>query len=200
MSCDLGCLVNARRSLYQSKPSIEAWEATTLGGGRKHLGTSLWTNRMQWAGHVRRVGHRLASAPASTYLSHRANSPPTPRLDARKRRSHCDFRPLGLLGLGRLTAELAPSAQTPRQVGRPPANTHLLGQQVPGVSAEYDRPSADFWRPIAVVPVSRSRALVAIRTRCRGLGQDWLDSRQRPSDRGRERFVAAGSETTSPSN
>ena len=35
MSCDLGCLVNARRSLYQSKPSIEDSKANTARSGCK---------------------------------------------------------------------------------------------------------------------------------------------------------------------
>jgi hypothetical protein len=35
MSCVLGCLVNARRSLYQSKPSIEASKPNTAQGGCK---------------------------------------------------------------------------------------------------------------------------------------------------------------------
>lgn len=35
MSCYLGCLVNARRSLYQSKPTIEALKPNTAHGGCK---------------------------------------------------------------------------------------------------------------------------------------------------------------------
>jgi hypothetical protein len=46
----LGCLVNARRSLYQSKPSIEASKATTAGGGRKHLSASPWPNQARHVG------------------------------------------------------------------------------------------------------------------------------------------------------
>ena len=68
----LGCLVNARRSLYQSKPSIEASEATTVGGARKHVGTVARPNIGAAGGDVRAAGHSLAAVPRSTYLSHRA--------------------------------------------------------------------------------------------------------------------------------
>ena len=90
------------------------------------------------------VGSSAAIAPIRTYLSHRAKSLPTPCLDGQKRRKHGDLRHLGPLGLRRLTAELARSALTPRQVSRAPANPHLLGERAAGVSAEFERPSADF--------------------------------------------------------
>ena len=67
----LGCLVNARRSLYQSKPSIEASEATTVGGARKQVVTVAWPSIGAAEGtFVRPV---ILSRPSrSTYLSHRA--------------------------------------------------------------------------------------------------------------------------------
>ena len=118
MSCRLGCLVSARRSLYQSKPSIEALEATTAGGGRKHLVTSSWPRHAQWSGRTTVAVDVVPSAPTRTYLSHRANSLPTPRLDGRKRRNHGDFGHLGPArarttdgGVGTFRANSAPGQQ-----------------------------------------------------------------------------------------
>ncbi len=103
----LGCLVNARRSLYQSKPSIEASEATTLSGARKRVGTVARPNIAATGGDVRRPVMPPRLSPRATYLSHRAKYVPTPRLVGRKPHGHGDFRHLDLRGLGRPTAELA---------------------------------------------------------------------------------------------
>ena len=95
-------------------------------------------------GYTRPAGHSLATVPTLTYLSHRADLLPTPRLDGRKRRKHGNLRHLDQLGLRRLTAELARSTLKPRQVSRTPGNPHLPGHNAVGAGAEFERPSAAF--------------------------------------------------------
>jgi hypothetical protein len=87
----LGCLVNARRSLYQSKPSIEASEATTVSGARKRVGTVARPNSAATGGDVRAADHAPAAVPRATYLSHGAKYVPTPRRVGRKPHGHGDF-------------------------------------------------------------------------------------------------------------
>ena len=100
----LGCLVNARRSLYQSKPSIEDTNATTAGG------------RMQAEFPV--------SVGAWLDPSRLARRRPVPgrRQRIRRRRARSDVVPVRATYLSLRIVEL----RTPRQVVRNPCNTRRI--------------------------------------------------------------------------
>jgi hypothetical protein len=130
--------------LYQSKPSIEALEATTAAGGRKRFergGTAEPKAVLGASVQFRRLPSSTLFVP---YLSHQTNPRSTPRPNVRKRRNHSDFRMVGRPRLGRPAAELTHSAPGPRLFSRTPANQHLLAIAHHQVSAESDRPNAAF--------------------------------------------------------
>lgn len=83
----LGCLVFARGSLKQSKPSIEATKANTgQGGCNSNTGMSAGRPRMAW-----RTEDSAAMTPTGTYPSLRPRNHPTPRYVARNRRKTVMF-------------------------------------------------------------------------------------------------------------
>ena len=96
----LGCLVSARRLLHQSKPSIEALEATTGTGG---CNPCLAVRRQDpglgsRSGAARRHDARAPlRAPTPPYLSHRPQTPSTPHAVLRRRpETRAISRPDGL--------------------------------------------------------------------------------------------------------
>jgi hypothetical protein len=166
----LGCLVSARELLYQSKPSIEVSEATTITSGcnlafrcvRRHFDLRVAGGDAWWrdgSPPPLRPNTDLPQSPASHASNSARGRSQTPRTRAVSRREGFSAR-MTDGGLGQLRGNSAPGRQTACKPRGSWAATDESKRGVRGTKRGLLRRNAS-------APNRRSRAPVAIRWRYR---------------------------------